>query len=54
MKKIFLTTIIIFSAAISMAQVKFNFAILNAQPPAQLSEWSTGVKYLHSSQQDRV
>ena len=39
MKKIFLTTIIIFSAAISIAQVKFNFAILNTQPPAQLSEW---------------
>ena len=39
MKKIFLTTIIIFSAAISMAQVRFNL-IVNAQPPAQLTEWS--------------
>jgi hypothetical protein len=39
MKKILLTAIIIFSAAISMAQVKFNL-IVNAQPPAQLSEWS--------------
>lgn len=39
MKKILLTAIIIFTAAISIAQVRFNL-IVNAQPPAQLSEWS--------------
>lgn len=40
MKKIFLTAIAIVITTICIAQVKFNFAILNAQPPAQLSEWS--------------
>ena len=39
MKKILLTTIAIIITTICTAQVKFNFAILNAQPPAQLSEW---------------
>ncbi|MBK8521426.1 MAG: hypothetical protein IPL54_11360 [Chitinophagaceae bacterium] len=39
MKKLISTAIAIFIVATSMAQVKFNFAILNTQPPAQLSEW---------------
>ena len=39
MKKILLTTIAIIITTICTAQVKFNFAILNTQPPAQLSEW---------------
>ena len=40
MKKILLTAIAIIITTICMAQViKFNFAILNTQPPAQLSEW---------------
>lgn len=38
MKKIISTAIAIFIVATSMAQVKFNL-IVNAQPPAQLSEW---------------
>ena len=38
MKKIFLTTAAIIFTTICMAQVKFNL-IVNAQPPAQLSEW---------------
>jgi hypothetical protein len=39
MKKIFLTTAAIIFTTICIAQVKFNFAVLNTQPPAQLSEW---------------
>lgn len=39
MKKILLTAIAIIITTICIAQVKFNFAILNTQPPAQLSEW---------------
>lgn len=39
MKKILFTAIAIIVTTICMAQVKFNFAILNTQPPAQLSEW---------------
>lgn len=39
MKKLITTAIAIFIVANVMAQVKFNFAVLNAQPPAQLSEW---------------
>ncbi len=40
MKKLISTAIAIFIVANVMAQgIKFNFAILNAQPPAQLSEW---------------
>lgn len=41
MKKLISTVISIFIVATAMAQtpIKFNFAILNAQPPAQLSEW---------------
>jgi hypothetical protein len=39
MKKLISTTIAIFIVATAMAQIKFNL-IVNAQPPAQLSEWS--------------
>ncbi|MBK9484626.1 MAG: hypothetical protein IPO01_05270 [Chitinophagaceae bacterium] len=39
MKKISLTAIAIIITTICIAQVKLNFAILNTQPPAQLSEW---------------
>jgi hypothetical protein len=40
MKKLISTAIAIFIVANIMAQgIKFNFARLNAQPPAQLSEW---------------
>ena len=38
MKKLIITTIAIFIVATAMAQIRFNL-ILNAQPPAQLSEW---------------
>ena len=38
MKKIISVSIAIFIVATGMAQIKFNL-ILNAQPPAQLSEW---------------
>lgn len=38
MKKLISTAIAIFTLATAMAQVKFNL-IVNAQPPAQLSEW---------------
>ncbi len=38
MKKFIITTIAIFIVATAMAQIRFNL-ILNAQPPAQLSEW---------------
>lgn len=40
MKKITLTTAAIIITTICLAQVRFNFAVLNPQPPAQLSEWS--------------
>jgi hypothetical protein len=40
MKKLISTAIAVFIVANVMAQgIKFNFAILSAQPPAQLSEW---------------
>jgi hypothetical protein len=40
MKKLIITTITVFIVATAMAQqVRFNFAVLNPQPPAQLSEW---------------
>lgn len=40
MKKILITAIAIIMTTICMAQsVRFNFAVLNTQPPAQLSEW---------------
>jgi hypothetical protein len=38
MKKILLIAIVFFISATSMAQIIFNL-IVNAQPPAQLSEW---------------
>lgn len=38
MKKIISTAIVLFIAACSMAQIKINL-IVNAQPPAQLTEW---------------
>ena len=38
MKKLIITTIAIFIVATAMAQIRFNL-ILNAKPPAQLSEW---------------
>ncbi len=38
MKKLISTAIAIFIVATAMAQIKFNL-IVNAQPPAQLSEW---------------
>jgi len=39
MKKIISTAIAVLIVATGMAQIKFNL-IVNAQPPAQLSEWS--------------
>ena len=39
MKKLIASIAAIFIVTTTMAQVKFNFAILNTQPPAQLSEW---------------
>jgi hypothetical protein len=38
MKKLVITTIAIFIVATTLAQIRFNL-ILNAQPPAQLTEW---------------
>jgi hypothetical protein len=38
MKKLISTALAIFIVATAMAQIKFNL-IVNAQPPAQLSEW---------------
>jgi hypothetical protein len=38
MKKLIITTLTIFIVATAMAQIRFNL-IVNAQPPAQLSEW---------------
>ena len=38
MKKLIITTLAIFVVATAMAQIRFNL-IINAQPPAQLSEW---------------
>jgi hypothetical protein len=39
MKKLITSIAAIFIVITTIAQVKFNFAILNTQPPAQLSEW---------------
>lgn len=39
MKKFIITTIAIFIVATAMAQIRFNL-IVNARPPAQLSEWA--------------
>lgn len=38
MKKLIITTLTIFIAATALGQIRFNL-IVNAQPPAQLSEW---------------
>ena len=38
MKKLIITSLAIFIVATAMAQIRFNL-IINAQPPAQLSEW---------------